>query len=352
MLARPIYRNAIGEIVLHKDEFSDWLVNMREERINYYYRVLLLQVRAYAGNGMEPGPEPGRYAQFFRRLNFPRGWYSDFVYFIGNHHPLVQLIATDERHPYSTTEKEMTIFTALMTTFVGTAYVVSRNKTGMQRIWFGLIYATMPTMVMQQLSYGLLACPCLVRDESAISETYNFIIKKLEGLGSFGGKILVLIAVFFLIFGSVLFAEAGGNTTVGALGNWVLSLVETYILWVLFVFCTLFLPSRRLSSRFAFVGKLTFGLFVVGQWHHEQAKVFSVIRSKIEQAGEANLLLPDEMAVGIPTTVQEDDIERDVEAQQEEEEEEREAPDPKLQGKLSPLNPASGATVAPMEGPL
>ena len=68
-----------GEIVLMKDELSEWLVNMREDRITYFYRVLLLKVHAYTGHGMEPGPEPG--AKGLRDFGIPRGWWSDFKYF-------------------------------------------------------------------------------------------------------------------------------------------------------------------------------------------------------------------------------------------------------------------------------
>lgn len=68
-----------GEIVLKRDELSNWLVDMREDRINYYYRVLLLKVHAYTGHGMEPGVEPG--AKGLRQFGITRGWWSDFKYF-------------------------------------------------------------------------------------------------------------------------------------------------------------------------------------------------------------------------------------------------------------------------------
>ena len=162
----------------------------------------------------------------------------------------------------------------------------------MTKTIYNLLFATLPTMVMQKLSYLLMACPCTLHDESASSPGFTKFINTIESCGTVGGQILVIAAVGLIVAGSILFHIAN-NGQGEAIGHLVASLIETWILWIIFVVCTFFLPSERWSKRMAFVGKMTFGTFVIGQWHLERLYVQSVIRKKIAAAGESHLLLPD-----------------------------------------------------------
>lgn len=115
--ALPSAKNAAGDLQLNKTMFSDWIVGMREERLRYYMKNMLIKQKCYMGFGMQHNLHRGcckRCCHKYWCCCMYRGLLDDLVVHARNHHPLFSPWYAHKDHPYSKREKFIALYVSTM----------------------------------------------------------------------------------------------------------------------------------------------------------------------------------------------------------------------------------------------
>ena len=183
--------------------FKDWLIGMREDRLTYYRKNMLIKQKCYMGFGMRHDHHRGWCMRHCMKCCFcvHRGLLADFAVHAANHHPLFSPYFAHKDHPYTKYEKLVALYVSTMTTFActGLCLLLFPQAEGAAVIVLNMI-VVVPTMIMTTLMYYLMACPCAVHDESSSSDCKNWCLARLDSIGSSCGKIMLLIGATMVSF--------------------------------------------------------------------------------------------------------------------------------------------------------
>jgi hypothetical protein len=290
------FEKELGRPAINIKEFSKWLLGLREARLLYFKRTCLLSQKAFCGTGFDnTGKE--RYRCFPEHM--PRGYISDFIHFCNNHHPFFQLLYTDDEHPFTENEKRVSFFCCTMTTFAGTGYVIVKDMAaGSDAFLQNFLYATLPTMAMQKLTYYLMACPCTNHDEAKSTDFVNWVLDSLELCGTGASGIAVIISFGFMAFSIWAFTQS--DDVAQSIVLWFSSIAQSWVIWFFVQFATTFMPSRKVMHLTKwprwFISTITFGAVTIGLWQVEKEEVLGIIRRKVEKDGPDSVLLSKDAA--------------------------------------------------------
>ena len=284
-LANGVIEKELGRPAVNEKEFCNFLVGLQQHRIDYYVRSVLIHNKAYCGYGMRPGKEP------FRMSWMPRGWISDFIFYIRNHHPLLLLLYSDKNHPLTRAEKGMIFLCSVMVCFAGTGIVVHMDTEGAACFRDIFCFATLPSIITSNFIFFLQACPCVYHDGAKYGKIRQRIMNCFGALGN-GGAAFVFLASMGC-FGYALWAFLQSDTPSRYAGLVFVALGQLLTLWILIKFSVDFMPSRRLvksfGCSFGCISFATCGTIRIGKWHIQKDKVLKSIRTKIEEVGASNL---------------------------------------------------------------
>lgn len=197
----------------------------------------------------------------------------------------------DHNNPYSRLDRFVEFTTAFLTTFCGAGVVLALSASddyfnSVLAVWgLTLLFATTPTLVIRQIQYYLLACPCIVHDETKTSEAYNCCLSCIAKLGrNCTYLISCLLSVILALLGLACWIEYGeteaeSNTgvKVHSLVWWVASAVQTWVLWFPIKFAIEFNPSRCWRKCFGWLSCLSCGLIDIGRWQKQRNFVLNTI---------------------------------------------------------------------------
>ena len=192
-----------------------------------------------------------------------------------------------------------------MTTFAGTGFCLiatteSSNYATVTAL--NILFATLPTMIMTNILFYLMACPCAVHDESSSSDCMNSFYHCLEKIGSNCALVMLSIGVTFMCFGILMFLESGDEGP--GFVAFASSVFQSYLLWFLVKVCTDFIPSpgmarlmrkitlgRGLCCHFGASHLGACGFIPFGTWLAEREVVLEIVRKAIDERGPAYLLI-------------------------------------------------------------
>lgn len=177
-----------------------------------------------------------------------------------------------------------------MTLFLGAslvAFACAEESEGV-KFAFSLLIATLPTLFVKRISFFLLACPCLVHDESATSSVVSLCFDCVECCGRIAAVNLCLIGLVALTFGAIIWSSVGASN----LWLWFTSVLQTWILWFFITFGVRFNPYRCFELIFCPISFLSCYLFHVGKWRSERKKVLDIITKERGLELEATLAQP------------------------------------------------------------
>ena len=207
-------RRGVGRALQEIDDSSGPFVSRRGwkrfveamavERVRHLREMGLVKGRCYWGKGLDDVQTTPSLVKWFSP--FPRGYLEDFWFYARNNHPALFCLR-DPAHPYGRSE-------ALAAELVQQAYAIwaAGAASRAERPWTSLnnyahnarttlAYISVPLLILAELLWFLLACPCarFERRGRKRETVFRCTQKTLEALGHAVVLPLVLLAVGFLV---------------------------------------------------------------------------------------------------------------------------------------------------------
>ncbi|KAJ1454110.1 hypothetical protein M885DRAFT_522257 [Pelagophyceae sp. CCMP2097] len=162
---KALAHDAGGQSV-SKDQWLNFVRGAARERVRWMKSEGLRNGRCYWGRGLD-GVK--RADCCFAACGYPRGFAEDFGFYCRNNHPLLSWCFRDDTHPLSRLESFSAEVVVRSFCLFASVYV-DRNRS--QRDWYtaeGLfknfwattLYVTLPVLVLTEVLFYLLACPCV-----------------------------------------------------------------------------------------------------------------------------------------------------------------------------------------------
>ena len=248
-----------GNGVITKDDFTKFVREMALERVRYMKVVGLLNKRCFWGRGLSDDEE----VPVKNSCCWPRGYGADFWFYAKNNHPYLALFLRDEAHPFSRRD-------AFCAELIKQCYCLAASLyiDGLERRWMepsgfiynwklSIVYVALPSMVIEELLFYLVACPCLRFERRG--RRRECCLRALEKAADCLGRTLIvlplcLVSFTLFIYGAFRFYNEPTRQHSQFLFFWVGGLLSEYFLtWPLlhlFVhFNALYPDCRRLPFR-------------------------------------------------------------------------------------------------------
>ena len=224
-----------AEAVVTRSDWVDFMMDVRQEQLDYFRVVSLLRGKCYNGYGLTPGgslwakvPLPpilcftdlaiwlplssakGGWCQFLYTYVTPRGFWSDFAYFAQNNHPLLVMFFTDPIHPYSPKERQAEFIAGFATTFFGAGLLLILGDTSfIVKFFMSALFCSVPGAIIKKICWYLFAQPCLQVDSSKTSGGCDTCLSGCACLATGCGMAIVCVwATTFFIIGLVMWIVA------------------------------------------------------------------------------------------------------------------------------------------------
>ena len=254
-----------------RDHWRKFVVSVARERVRHLRALGLLGGRCYWGRGLEDAAKPTTACWWFCCGCLPRGYCADFWFYCRNAHPALFFLR-DDAHPFS--RLEALAAELVVQCFCACASIFASRH---ERPWTSLgayahnglvtcVCISFPVLVLQELLFVLLACPCVRYERRGRKRELCFACwqRSLECVGHLVVLPLVVAAVGLVAYAAYLL-HAHPEAQVHFLLWWAAGLAGSYALWFpvkLSVQFNLCFGSKRTAALAKF--------FALGRWAHER----------------------------------------------------------------------------------
>ena len=254
-----------------RDHWRKFVVSVARERVRHLRALGLLGGRCYWGRGLEDAARPTTACWWFCCGCLPRGYCADFWFYCRNAHPALFFLR-DDAHPFS--RLEALAAELVVQCFCACASIFASRH---ERPWTSLdayahnglvtcVCISFPVLVLQELLFVLLACPCVRYERRGRKRELCFACwqRSLECVGHLVVLPLVVAAVGLVAYAAYLL-HAHPEAQVHFLLWWAAGLAGSYALWFpvkLSVQFNLCFGSKRTAALAKF--------FALGRWAHER----------------------------------------------------------------------------------
>lgn len=254
-----------------REHWRKFVVSVARERVRHLRALGLLGGRCYWGRGLEDAARPTTACWWFCCGCLPRGYCADFWFYCRNAHPALFFLR-DDAHPFS--RLEALAAELVVQCFCACASIFASRH---ERPWTSLgayahnglvtcVCISFPVLVLQELLFVLLACPCVRYERRGRKRELCFACwqRSLECVGHLVVLPLVVAAVGLVAYAAYLL-HAHPEAQVHFLLWWAAGLAGSYALWFpvkLSVQFNLCFGSKRTAALAKF--------FALGRWAHER----------------------------------------------------------------------------------
>ena len=254
-----------------RDHWRKFVVSVARERVRHLRALGLLGGRCYWGRGLEDAAKPTTACWWFCCGCLPRGYCADFWFYCRNAHPALFFLR-DDAHPFS--RLEALAAELVVQCFCACASIFASRH---EKPWTSLgayahnglvtcVCISFPVLVLQELLFVLLACPCVRYERRGRKRELCFACwqRSLECVGHLVVLPLVVAAVGLVAYAAYLL-HAHPEAQVHFLLWWAAGLAGSYALWFpvkLSVQFNLCFGSKRTAALAKF--------FALGRWAHER----------------------------------------------------------------------------------
>ena len=254
-----------------REHWRRFVVSVARERVRHLRALGLLGGRCYWGRGLEDAAKPTTACWWFCCGCLPRGYCADFWFYCRNAHPALFFLR-DDAHPFS--RLEALAAELVVQCFCACASIFASRH---ERPWTSLgayahnglvtcVCISFPVLVLQELLFVLLACPCVRYERRGRKRELCFACwqRSLECVGHLVVLPLVVAAVTLVAYAAYLL-HAHPEAQVHFLLWWAAGLAGSYALWFpvkLSVQFNLCFGSKRTAALAKF--------FALGRWAHER----------------------------------------------------------------------------------
>jgi len=254
-----------------RDHWRKFVVSVARERVRHLRALGLLGGRCYWGRGLEDAAKPTTACWWFCCGCLPRGYCADFWFYCRNAHPALFFLR-DDAHPFS--RLEALAAELVVQCFCACASIFASRH---ERPWTSLgayahnglvtcVCISFPVLVLQELLFVLLACPCVRYERRGRKRELCFACwqRSLECVGHLVVLPLVVAAVGLVAYAAYLL-HAHPEAQVHFLLWWAAGLAGSYALW--------FPVKLSVQFNLCFGSKRTAALakvFALGRWAHER----------------------------------------------------------------------------------
>ena len=254
-----------------REHWRKFVVSVARERVRHLRALGLLGGRCYWGRGLEDAARPTTACWWFCCGCLPRGYCADFWFYCRNAHPALFFLR-DDAHPFS--RLEALAAELVVQCFCACASIFAARH---ERPWTSLgayahnglvtcVCISFPVLVLQELLFVLLACPCVRYERRGRKRELCFACwqRSLECVGHLVVLPLVVAAVGLVAYAAYLL-HAHPEAQVHFLLWWAAGLAGSYALWFpvkLSVQFNLCFGSKRTAALAKF--------FALGRWAHER----------------------------------------------------------------------------------
>ncbi|KAJ8598623.1 hypothetical protein CTAYLR_003048 [Chrysophaeum taylorii] len=222
--------------VITKSDWTRFVKTMAVERVRYMRVMGLLHGRCYWGRGLTE-----------KSCCVP-GYCADWNFYVRNNHPYLALFMRDEAHPFS--RRDAFCAEVIKQSYCLCASILINNLEenwltvrGALHNWrLSVVYITIPLMILGELLFYLLACPCLQFERRGRKReaTFGFCEAACGCLGRIVVWPLALIALALIAVAMAKFYQnPSAHSDFAVL--WVAGLLSEYLLtWPLLRLCVQF----------------------------------------------------------------------------------------------------------------
>ena len=216
----------------------------------------------------------------------PRGFWDDYRHFLRNNHPILSMCYAHPDHPYDRIERGLTFVLTLSWAFFFAALIAQDDGNFLLRYILVTLFITIPVVIFNTFMYMVLACPCLLHDESESTSTAIYrardmekhrIMKGLESCNLLFYVPTVALSILLIAGGIIFYGQTEGKGVVG----FFLGLFQSWAASLFLPLLVQFLPYEEYSKKHG-PSIARFTGMKVGAWWLEREEVFKIIRERSE----------------------------------------------------------------------